>query len=59
MAAIPATFMTAVCTTYIIVAPEGFKLSMTIGAPVGVIAAVVALVGFLAAAKKAKTKLAA
>lgn len=61
MAAIPAIFMTAVCTTYIIVAPEGFKLSMSIGVPAGVIGAVVALVGFLAAVKKvkAKTKIAA
>lgn len=59
MVAIPATFMTAVCTTYIIVAPEGFKLSMSIGAPAGVIGAAVALVGFLATAKKAKTKIAA
>jgi len=56
MATVPATFMTAVCTTYIIVAPEGFKLSMGVGLPVGIVAAVLALVIFTVAAKKVKAK---
>jgi carbon starvation protein CstA len=35
MAAIPATFMSAVSVTYILMAPEGFKLSTSIAYPVG------------------------
>ena len=38
--AIPATFMSAVSVTYILVAQEGFKLSYSIGYPVGLVAAV-------------------
>ena len=34
--ALPATFMSAVSVTYIIMAPEGFKLSSSIGYPVGI-----------------------
>lgn len=56
MAAIPAIFMTAVCTTYILVAPEGFKLSMIIGAPAGIVGAVVSLICFLWAKKKVEVK---
>ncbi|WMJ80493.1 carbon starvation protein A [Clostridium sp. MB40-C1] len=54
MASVPATFMTAVCTTYILVAPEGFKLSMSIAAPVGIVVALVSLIWFLVVAKKVK-----
>ncbi|MCK8816910.1 carbon starvation protein A [Natroniella sulfidigena] len=43
IATIPATFMTAVSISYILVAPEGFSLSSTIGTSGGVLAAVVAL----------------
>lgn len=39
--AVPAAFMTAVSVTYILVADEGFKLSTTIGYPVGLVAAIV------------------
>lgn len=45
MASIPATFMTAVSITYIMQAPEGFKLASSIAYPVGAIAAV-AVMGF-------------
>ena len=41
LTAIPATFMTAVSVTYILVAKEGFKLSTSIGYPVGIAAAVI------------------
>lgn len=41
MAAIPATFMSAVSVTYILIADEGFKLSASIAYPVGIVAAVV------------------
>jgi len=41
IASIPATFMTAVCTTYIMIAPEGFKLSVAISYPVGIAAALI------------------
>jgi carbon starvation protein CstA len=47
VAAAPATFMTAVVTTYIIIAPEGFKMATTIGYPIGIITAISALALFL------------
>uniref|UniRef100_UPI0035689250 carbon starvation CstA family protein n=1 Tax=Ilyobacter sp. TaxID=3100343 RepID=UPI0035689250 len=47
IAAIPATFMTGVVTTYIIIAPEGLKMSTAIGYPFGIVAAIVAIVVFL------------
>ncbi|MCR1934294.1 carbon starvation CstA family protein [Clostridium tepidum] len=47
MATIPAVFMTAVSITYILVAPEGFKLSTSIGYPIGIIVALVVLTLFL------------
>jgi len=56
MATVPATFMTAVCTSYILIAPEGFKLSQSISYPVGIIAAIAAMVIFLIAAKKVQVK---
>lgn len=39
---IPATFMTAVVTTYIIIAPEGLSLPQTVGYPIGILAAAAA-----------------
>ncbi|HPX91964.1 MAG: Inner membrane protein YjiY [Spirochaetes bacterium ADurb.Bin218] len=47
IATIPATFMTAVCTTYILIAPEGFKLSTAIAYPAGIIVAVAILAWFI------------
>lgn len=47
MTSIPATFMTAVSVTYLLQAPEGFRLSTTIAYPVGAIAAVAALAFFI------------
>jgi carbon starvation protein CstA len=47
MTSIPATFMTAVSVTYLMQAPEGFRLSTIIAYPVGAIAAVAALVFFI------------
>ncbi|MDF2877241.1 MAG: Carbon starvation protein, partial [Clostridia bacterium] len=44
---IPAAFMTAVTVTYIIIAPEGLKLSDSIGYPVGIITAIAAFIFFL------------
>ncbi|MDD7268043.1 MAG: carbon starvation protein A [Lachnospiraceae bacterium] len=41
IAALPATFMTAVSVTYIIMAPEGFKLSTAIAYPAGLVTAVI------------------
>lgn len=37
MASLPATFMSAVSMTYILMAPEGFKLSSSVAYPVGII----------------------
>lgn len=48
IATVPATFMTAVCTTYLCVAPEfPLKLSNTVGYTIGVIVAVATLTFFL------------
>lgn len=41
MAAIPATFMSAVVSTYILQAQEGLSLSISIAYPVGIIFAAV------------------
>lgn len=47
IATIPGVFMTAVVTTYILIAPEGFRLSETIGYVAGIAGAVIALGLFL------------
>jgi carbon starvation protein CstA len=52
IATVPATFMTAVSITYILVAPEGFKLASSIAYPAGLAVAVGALAVFLVAANK-------
>ena len=52
MATVPAVFMTAVSMTYILVAPEGFKLAASIAYPVGIAVAVISLILFLMAIKK-------
>lgn len=44
---IPAIFMTCVCTSYILVAGEGFGLDLTIGLTCGLLAAVAGTVSFL------------
>lgn len=54
MASIPAMFMTAVSVTYIMQAPEGFKLPNSISTPAGVIAALVTMLIFMNYAKKQK-----
>ncbi|MBW4829428.1 MAG: carbon starvation protein A [Clostridiaceae bacterium] len=47
IASLPATFMTAVSITYIMMAPEGFKLSSKISYPVGFVVAIGVLVYFI------------
>ena len=44
---VPATFMSAVSVTYILQAPEGFKLPVSISYPIGIVAALVLLGIFL------------
>jgi len=56
IATVPATFMTAVCTSYILIAPEGFKLSKSISYTVGIVGAIAAMAIFLIAAKKIQEK---
>lgn len=46
MAAIPATFMTVVVISYILIAPEGFKMSESIGNPVGLVVAAISAIAF-------------
>lgn len=54
IATIPATFMSAVSITYILVAPEGLKMAGAIAYPIGIGAALVLLAIFLASASKKK-----
>ena len=54
IATIPGVFMTAVVTTYILIAPEGFRLSETIGYVAGVAMAILALGLFLRKIKSGK-----
>jgi len=51
---IPAVFMTAVTTTYLLFAPEGFSLSKEISYSVGASLSVAALLGFFIYLKKRK-----
>lgn len=51
-ATIPATFMTAVVSTYILIAPEGFHISQSIAYPIGLLTAIATLCVFLYASKK-------
>ncbi|MBP7505296.1 MAG: carbon starvation protein A [Prolixibacteraceae bacterium] len=44
---LPALFMTAVITAYLLFAPEGFALSLNISAPAGILASLVAGTAFL------------
>lgn len=52
IATAPAVFMTGVSITYILMAPEGFKLPTSIAYPIGIVVALGSLVVFLTAAKK-------
>ena len=45
--ALPATFMTAVSTTYLFAADEGFQLSRTVSCIIGAVAAVTLLAVYL------------
>jgi len=53
IATIPATFMTAVITSYILVAPEGLRLPESFGIPAGIAVAVAAIAFFMVKAGKA------
>ncbi len=52
--AVPATFMTAVSVTYILMAKEGFKLNSGIAYPTGIIAAAALYVIYIIAFRKAE-----
>ncbi|MBE9467634.1 MAG: carbon starvation protein A [Bacteroidetes bacterium] len=56
---IPAVFMTAVCVTYLMVAPVangGLALPITTGYYIGIISAILSFIWFVLATKKNKTK---
>ena len=55
IATIPATFMSAVVTTYILQAPEGFKLPAAVSTPIGIVVAVVLFAIFTVFSKKGNT----
>ena len=50
--AVPATFMTAVTTTYILMAPEGFKLPASVSYPAGIVCAAALFVLYIGKALK-------
>lgn len=54
LTALPGTFMTTVSFTYILVAPEGFRLSTAIAYPIGAAVAVLCFAGYLFRFEKAK-----
>lgn len=54
IATVPATFMTAVSVTYILMAPEGFQLSTSIAYPAGIMAAALAFCWFMLTVGKHK-----
>ena len=47
LTALPAAFMTAVITTYILIAQEGFRLDQTVSYVAGIAAAVILFVFYL------------
>lgn len=47
--------MTAVVTTYILQAPEGFRLPTTFSYPAGIIAALATVIAFYLAVRKQKS----
>jgi hypothetical protein len=47
MALIPATFMTGVCTAYLLQAPEGFRLNAQFSNGFGVVVAVILFLLFM------------
>lgn len=51
---IPALFMTAVCSTYILIAPEGLALSESISYPLGAVCVLIAIIWFAVWYKKEK-----
>lgn len=51
---VPATFMTFICTSYLLCAPEGFSLNYTFSIIVGIAAAIAGLSAFLLYARRAK-----
>lgn len=54
LASVPATAMTAICVTYILVAPEGFALAYGLSASIGPAVALAALAVFLRAGVRAR-----
>jgi carbon starvation protein CstA len=45
---VPAVFMTAVTSTYLLFAPEGFSLSMGVSYSIGIVISIVSLAAFFA-----------
>lgn len=43
---LPAVFMTAVCVTYIVMAPEGLAMSVSVANPIGILCAFTAMIAF-------------
>ena len=57
MTLIPAVFMTAVCSTYILIAPEGLALSESISYPLGAVCVLIAIIWFAVWYKKEKKRI--
>ncbi len=56
LTAFPATFMAGVSATYILMAPEGFRLSATVAYPVGVAAALLCALWFVLVYHREKSR---
>ena len=56
LTALPATFMSAVSMTYILMASEGFRLSAAIGYPAGIVFAAALFAVYLAAGRRVPVK---
>ena len=52
---LPALFMTAVCSTYIVMAPEGFAQPATVGYPIGAAAVAATGIAFVRWIKRVRT----
>lgn len=55
VALLPALFMTAVCSTYIVMAPEGFSQPATVGYPIGACAVLITGLTFMKSVRKVRT----
>lgn len=54
LTSVPAVFMTGVCTTYILIADEGFNIAPSVAYPIGIVVSLVCFIYYLFKLKKAR-----